>query len=73
MKRSCTLNKLDERQLQAQGAMEVTQNRHKAWHDRHLKLNMFQSGLLVLKYDGQNKIKPGKFQVKWVPDLGSGS
>ena len=46
--------------------MEVTQNRRKAWHDRHLKLNKFQPGQLVLKYDGRNEIKPGKFQVKWV-------
>ena len=31
-----------------------------------MKLNKFQLGQLVLKYDGRNKIKPGKFQVKWV-------
>ena len=52
--------------MQAQGATEVTQNRRKAWHDRHLKLNKFQLGHLVLRYDRRNEIKPGKFQVKWV-------
>ena len=42
--RSCNLNKLDEQRLQAQWATEVTQNRCKAWHDKHLKLNKFQRG-----------------------------
>ena len=52
--------------MQAQWATEVTQNRHRAWHDKHLKLNKFQLGQLVLKYNGRNEIKPGKFRVKWV-------
>ena len=60
------LNKLDEWQLQAQWATKVTQERRKAWHDKHLKLNKFQPGQLVLKYNGQNEITPGKFKVKWV-------
>ena len=57
------LNKLEEKQLLAQWATEVTQNRHKAWHDKHLKLNKFQLGQLVLKYDIQNEIKLRKFKV----------
>ena len=40
--------------------------RKKAWHDKHLKLNKFQPGQLVLKYNGRNEIRPGKFKVKWV-------
>ena len=60
------LNKLDERRLQAQWATEVTQNRRKAQHDKYLKLNKFQLGQWVLKYNGQNEIRPGKFKVKWV-------
>ena len=60
------LNKLEETRLLAQWATEVTQNRRKAWHDKHLKLNRFQPGQLVLKYDGHNEIKLGKFKVKWV-------
>ncbi len=31
-----------------------------------MKLNKFQPDQLVLKYDGRNEIKPGKFKVKWV-------
>ena len=50
----------------AQWATEVTQNRCKAWHDKHLKLNKFQPGQLVVKYNWWNEIKPGKFKVKWV-------
>ena len=60
------LNKLDERRLQAQWAIEVTQNRQKAWHDKNLKLNKFQPGQLVLKYNGKNEIKLGKLRIKWV-------
>ena len=56
-------NNLDVRQPQAQWVTEVTQNRRKAWYDKHLKLR-FQSRQLVLKYDGWNEIKPGKF--RWV-------
>ena len=48
------LKKLEEKQLLVQWAMEVTQNRRKAWHDKHLKLNRFQPGQL------------NKFKVKWV-------
>ena len=66
MERSCTLNKFDERRLQAQGATEGTQNRCKPWHDRHLKLNKLQPGQWALRYDGENEINPGKFQMKWV-------
>lgn len=60
------LNKLEEKRLLKQSATEVTQNRCKAWHDKHLKLNRFQPRQLVLKYDGRNEIKPRKFKVRWV-------
>ena len=52
--------------MQTQWAMEVTQNRRKAWLDKHLKLNKFQPGQLVLKYNERNEIKLGKLRVKWV-------
>lgn len=61
--RLCNLNK--PRRLQAQGATEVMQNRHKARHDKHLKLNRFQLGQWVLKYDGRNEVNPGKSKVRW--------
>ena len=60
------LNELEEKRLLAQWATEVTQNRRKVWHDKHLKRNRFQLGQLVLKYEGRNEIKPGKFKVRWV-------
>ena len=60
------LNKFDEQQLQAQWDIKVTQNRQKAWHDKNLKLNKFQPDHFVLKYNGHNEIRPGKFKVKWV-------
>lgn len=46
-------------------ATKVLQNRQKAWHDKHLKSNRFQSGL-VLKHNGRNKIRPSRFKRKWV-------
>ena len=62
------LNKLNEleKRLLAQWATKVTQNRRKVWHDKHLKHSKFQAGQLVLKYNGRNEIKPGKFKVRWV-------
>lgn len=64
--RLSNLTKLDEKRLLAQWATEVAQTRRKAWHDKHLKSSQFQPGHLVLKYDGRNKIKPGKFKIRWV-------
>lgn len=51
-----------------EGAVPVWKRsyRRKAWHDKHLKLNKFQLGQLVLKHNGRNEIRPGKFKVKWV-------
>ena len=60
------LNRLEEKRLLVQWATEVTQNRRKAWHDKHLKRNRFQPSQWVLKYAGRNEIKPGKFKIKWV-------
>ena len=60
------LNKPEERRLQTQWATEVTQNKRKAWHDTHFKMNMFQPRQRMLKYDGRNEIKRGKLKVKWV-------
>ena len=58
------LNKLEEKRLFAQWVTEVTQNRRKLWHIKHLKLSRFQLGQLVLKYDRRNEIKPKKFKVR---------
>ncbi|XP_059066370.1 uncharacterized protein LOC131857685 [Cryptomeria japonica] len=58
------LNKLDEKRMMAQWATEAAQQRRKLWHDKHLKRMKFALGQLVLKYNGRNEIKPGKFKVR---------
>lgn len=60
------LNKLDERRVMAQWATENMQRRQKYWHDKHLRRMNFRPGQLVLKYNGRNEIKPGKFKVRWL-------
>ncbi len=60
------MNKLNKWHLQAQWATKISQCRRKVWHNKHLKLNKFQPSQLLLKYNGRNEIKPGKFKVKWV-------
>ena len=45
---------------------EVTQKKREVWHGKHLKFNRFPPGQLVLKYDGQNEVKPKKFKARWV-------
>ncbi|XP_059067612.1 uncharacterized protein LOC131858397 [Cryptomeria japonica] len=61
-----TLNKLDEQRMMAQWATETTQQRWKMWHNKHLQRMQFTPGQLVLKFNGCNEIKPGKFKVKWL-------
>ncbi|XP_059068626.1 transposon Tf2-1 polyprotein [Cryptomeria japonica] len=56
--RLMTLQKLDERHLIAQWAIEVAQNIRKAWHDKHLRRMKFSPGQLVLKYNGRNELRP---------------
>lgn len=60
------LVKLDEWRLVAQWATEVAQRRRKHWHDQHLRKANFRPGQLVLKYNGQNELRPGKFKVRWL-------
>ncbi|XP_057861572.1 uncharacterized protein LOC131070035 [Cryptomeria japonica] len=60
------LNKLDEKIMMAQWAMEAAQQRRKLWHNKHLKRMRFAPGQLVLKYNGRNAIKLGKFKVRWL-------
>lgn len=60
------LNKLDEWRMMAQWVTETAQQRWKVWHDKHLWRMKFTSGQLVLKFNGRNEIKPGKFKVRWL-------
>lgn len=55
--------KLDARRSQAQWATEVTQNKHKVWHD---KLNKFQPRRWVLKYNSREEMKQERFKARWV-------
>ncbi|XP_059068199.1 uncharacterized protein LOC131858767 [Cryptomeria japonica] len=57
------LVKLDERRLMAQWTTKVAQRQRKHWHDQHLRKANFQPGQLVLKYNGQNELRLGKFKV----------
>lgn len=50
----------------AQWAIEVAQRQRKYWHDKHLRRVNFQPGQLVLKYNGHNELRPGKFKVRWL-------
>ncbi|XP_059067877.1 uncharacterized protein LOC131858602 [Cryptomeria japonica] len=60
------LNKLDEKRMMTQWATEAAQQRRKLWHDKHLKRMRFVPRQLVLKYNGRNEIKLGKFKVRWL-------
>ncbi|XP_059076298.1 uncharacterized protein LOC131875698 [Cryptomeria japonica] len=60
------LNKLDKRRLMAQWVTDVAQQRRKHWHDQHIRRARFTPRQLVLKYNGRNEIKPGKFKVRWL-------
>lgn len=60
------LSKLDEKRMMAQWATEAAQQRRKVWHNKHLWRMKFTLGQLVLKFNGRNEIKPGKFKVRWL-------
>lgn len=52
--------------MMAQWAIEAAQQRRKVWHDKHLRQIKFTPGQLLLKLNGRNEIKPGKFKVRWL-------
>ena len=52
--------------VQRPEATEVTENKHKVWHDKPLGLNRFPPGQLVLKYDGQNDVHQERFKARWI-------
>ena len=45
---------------------QVQKAREKAWHDRHIRLNVFKEEDLVLLYDSQFLHHPGKFRKHWL-------
>jgi len=44
----------------------VQKARNKAWHDRHIKHNIFQVGDLVLLYDSNFLKHLGKLRTHWL-------
>lgn len=60
------LGKLDEWRMMAQWATKAAQQRRKLWHDKHIRRMKFSPSQWVLKYNGRNEIKPGKFKVRWL-------
>ena len=57
---------LEEDRFIAGFHQKVQKAREKAWHDRHVKINIFQIGDLVLLYDSKFVKFPGKFKTHWL-------
>ena len=57
---------LEEDRLIAGFHQKVQKAREKAWHDRHIKHNIFQIGDLVLLYDIKFTKFPKKFKTHWL-------
>ena len=57
---------LEEDRFIAGFHQKVQKAREKAWHDRHIKSNIFQTGDLVLLYDSKFVKFPGKFKTHWL-------
>ena len=45
---------------------QVQKVREKAWHDKHIKNNIFKIGDLVLLYESKFAKFPGKFYMHWL-------
>ena len=57
---------LEEDRFIAGFHQKVQKAREKAWHDRHIKSKIFQTGDLVLLYDSKFVKFPGKFKTHWL-------
>jgi hypothetical protein len=57
---------MEEDQILAGFHQQVQKERDKAWHDRHIKRNMFKEGDLVLLYDSKVLQHPGKMRMHWL-------
>ena len=45
---------------------QVEKDRHKAWHDHHVKSKDFQCDYIVLIYDSKFVKHPGKLYMHWL-------
>jgi hypothetical protein len=45
---------------------EVKKERYKAWHDKHIKRNIFKEGDIVFLYDRKFFQHPGNFRMHWL-------
>ena len=57
---------LEEDRFIAGFHQKVQKAREKAWHDRHIKSNIFQIGDLVLLYNIKFVKFPGKLKTHWL-------
>ena len=57
---------LEEDRFIARFHQKVQKAREKAWHDRHIKRKIFQTGDLVLLYDSKFVKFLGKFKMHWL-------
>ena len=60
------LNKLDEKQLVALHHTAIVQQQHTKWHDRFIKMKVFQKDDWALLYDSRFKYFKGKHHTRWL-------
>jgi hypothetical protein len=60
------LQELEETRFLADFHHSVEKERHKYWHDRHIKTKVFSQGDKVLLYDSQYQKHPGKLRMHWL-------
>jgi hypothetical protein len=60
------LMEMEEDNIMAGFHQEVHKVRDKAWHERHIKKNIFKEGDLVLLYASNCFQHPGKFRMHWL-------
>ena len=57
---------LEEEHFVAGFHQNMEKQRHKVWHDLHIKSNQFQVGGIVLMYDIKLFKHPGKLKTHWL-------
>jgi hypothetical protein len=60
------LMELEEDKIISGFHQEVQKAKDKAWHDRHIKKNIFKEGDMVLLYDSKYLQHPGKLRMHWL-------
>ena len=60
------LLQLEEEHFVADYHQNVEKERHKVWHDQHIKSNKLQVSGIVLLYDSKFLKHPGKIKTHWM-------